>query len=216
MTTYEDIRNELKTGDIVLFSGKGFISWVIKKVTKNEYSHVGMIIRIDGFDFVALWESTTLSDVPDIWHKKKKGVQIVQLSKRLENYNGKVSVRLLQDFTIGLEQEAIIANLRHEVNGLPYEKNWWSLAKSALDRTKLGKNKKQDLSSLFCSELVAEAYMRLGLIENNQVSSEYTPADFSEKGRIELKKGHLGPEITILNAKQAKKKRKVRRPRHRR
>lgn len=196
---YEEIRDDLKTGDIVLFSGKGFISWLIKKVTKNEYSHVGMIIRIDGFDFVALWESTTLSDVPDIWHKKKKGVQIVQLSERLRHYDGKVAVRLLHDFEFGENENKIITELRHEVNNRPYEKNFLSLAKSALDSTFLGKNKKKDLSSLFCSELVAEAYMRLGLIAKNQISSEYTPADFSEKRNLKLLKGVLGPEITITN-----------------
>ena len=197
MTTYEDIRGDLKTGDIVLFGGKGFISWVIQKVTKSEYSHVGMIIRIDGFDFVALWESTTLNDTPDIYHKKRKGVQIVQLSERLKGYKGKVVVRMLHDFEFGEEQEKILADLRKEVNNAPYEKNWLSLAKSALDKTFVGKNKKKDLSSLFCSELVAEAYMRLGLIEDNQVSSEYTPADFSEKEDIKLLKGVLGPEVII-------------------
>jgi hypothetical protein len=39
--------------------------------------------------------------------------------------------------------------------------------------------------------------MRLGLIEDNQVSSEYTPADFSEKGKIKMIKGVLGQEIIL-------------------
>lgn len=196
---YEEIRDDLKTGDIVLFSGKGFVSWLIKKVTKNKYSHVGMVLRIDGFDFVALWESTTLNDTPDIFHKKRKGVQIVQLSQRMKGYNGKIAVRQLHDFEFGPEEEKALAELRQEVNNRPYEKNMFSLAKSALDSTFLGKNKKKDLSSLFCSELVAEAYVRLGLIAKNEISSEYTPADFSEKRNLKLLKGILGPEITITN-----------------
>lgn len=196
MTTYNEIRNDLKTGDIVLFAGKGLISWLIQKITNNQYSHVGMVLRIDGFDFVTIWESTILGDTPDIFHQKKKGVQIVQLSKRIKNYKGKIAIRMLHDFEFGEEQEKIITQLRHEINNRPYEKNYLSLIKSAWDG-KLGKNKKKDLSSLFCSELVAEAYMRLGLIAKDQVSSEYTPADFSEQGALKLIQGVLGPEIII-------------------
>ena len=51
MVEYDEIRNELKTGDIVLFGGKSFVSWLIKKITKNKYSHIGMVLKIEGFDF---------------------------------------------------------------------------------------------------------------------------------------------------------------------
>ncbi len=196
MTTYEEIRDELKTGDIVLFGGKGLISWLIKKITHNHYSHIGMIVKINGLDFVAIWESTTLSNVPDIYHKKRKGVQIVQLSERIASYKGSISIRQLKGFKFGKKEEKIIADLRTEINNRPYEKNYLSLIKSAWDG-KWGKNRKRDLSSLFCSELVAEAYLRLGLIADNETSNEYTPADFSEEGRVELLKGRLGPEIQI-------------------
>ena len=199
MKTYEDIRNELKTGDILLFSGQGFISDAIKWITKNEYSHVGMVLRIKGYDYVALWESTTLGNVPSIFGGKRKGVQIVQLSQRLKKYRGKVVVRHLENFEFGQKERAIIRRLRTEVDKKPYEKNIWSLIKSALDKTPLGRNRKKDLSSLFCSELVAEAYTRLGLLPKNEVSSEYTPADFSAKAGMKLKGGaKLGPEIEII------------------
>ncbi len=197
MVEYDEIRNELKTGDIVLFGGKSFVSWLIKKITKNKYSHIGMVLKIEGFDFVALWESTTLNNTPDIFQKKRKGVQIIQLSNRIENYKGRVAIRLLGGYDFTEKDNEIISELRREINDKPYEKNLWSLAKSAIDLSFFGKNKKQDLSSVFCSELVAEAYMRLGLIEENQVSSEYTPADFSEKGKMKMIKGVLGQEIIL-------------------
>ena len=46
----------------------------------------------------------------------------------------------------------------------------------------LGHNQ-EDLSSLFCSELVAEAYQRLGLLPKppqGLPSNEYTPRDFAK------------------------------------
>jgi hypothetical protein len=42
----------------------------------------------------------------------------------------------------------------------------------------LGINK-EDLSSLFCSELVAEAYQKMGLLTEQLPSNEYIPKDFS-------------------------------------
>ena len=56
----------------------------------------------------------------------------------------------------------------------------------------------EDLSSLFCSELGAEAYQRLGLLSEEKPSNEYTPAHFSEKNGLQLLKGaSLGEEITL-------------------
>ena len=43
MLTYEEIRGELKTCDILLFSGKGAISHGIKLFTFSKWSHVGMV-----------------------------------------------------------------------------------------------------------------------------------------------------------------------------
>ena len=101
MTTYESVRNEMKTGDIVLFSGKGAISHGIKLLTLSKWSHVGMILRLPDSRAVFLWESTTLSNLKDaIDGKKKKGVQLVLLRDRLNTYGGEVSVRHLNDFEI--------------------------------------------------------------------------------------------------------------------
>ena len=116
MKKYEDIRENLKTGDIVLFSGKGGISHGIKLVTNSKWSHVGMVLRL-----------------PD--------------------------------------------------------------SKAAYDGP-LGHNE-EDLSSLFCSELVAEAYQRIGLLTSAMPSNEYTPKDFAERRGLKLEKGKLGEEISV-------------------
>ncbi len=69
------------------------------------------------------------------------------------------------------------------------------LVKAAYDGP-FGRNT-EDLSSLFCSELVAEAYQRLGLLSEAKPANEYTPADFSEKKELQLLAGTLGNEIII-------------------
>lgn len=202
---YSDIRNQLKTGDIILFSGKGGLSEGIKFFTVSNWSHVGMVYKIDDpldpKGSVFCWESTTLSEIEDAdTGKLTKGVQRVEFSERLEKAFAKgyeINVRPLSE---ALNDEMIRAlnKFRHEVSGRPYEKNKIELLKSAYDGI-FGDNE-EDLSSLFCSELVAESYQAMGLLTEAVPSNEYTPKDFSTEKHLDLELGYsLKNEIAITS-----------------
>lgn len=196
-TAYSTKRGELKTGDIILFSGKGAFSDIIKYGTFSKWSHVGMVLKLPGYEFLTVWESTTLSNIADLDTKKpRKGVQLVALSDRVHQYSGSIAVRQLQGGS--LDEGAIdnLMGLREEIKGKEYEKDKLELIKAAYDGP-FGKNS-EDLSSLFCSELVAEAYQRLGLLDETKPSNEYTPADFSEKRMNSLRGDFTLSEEIIL------------------
>lgn len=201
MNNYERLRADLKTGDLVLFSGKGAISNVIKLFSGGKWSHIGMILRLESFgDSVLLWESTTLNDVKDIeTGVRTKGVQLVPLSQRLENYDGEINLRQLNK-KLSDAQMNKLAECRKALSRKPYERSEAELLKAAYDGM-FGDSKGEDLSSLFCSELVAEAYQCMGLLDDGPKalpSNEYTPLDFSEKRAMKLKLGYsLGNEIRI-------------------
>ena len=63
----------------------------------------------------------------------------------------------------------------------------------------LFQNTHEDLSSLFCSELVAAAYQRMGIIKSDRASNSYTPDDFSSsRDSSILSDGvELGEEVYI-------------------
>jgi hypothetical protein len=85
---------------------------------------------------------------------------------------------------------------RHEVSGRKYETNKIELLKAAYEGI-FGENK-EDLSSLFCSELVAEAYQKMGLLTEELPSNEYIPKDFSEEKSLRLELDYtLQKEIDI-------------------
>lgn len=194
----EQMRAKLKTGDIVLFSGKGGISAGIKWATLSRWSHVGMIVVLPEYDFVTVWESTTLSSLVDLDTKvPHKGVQLVPLSSRIEGYDGEVAVRQLEGISFDESDLKNLMELRREVSGREYEQDQIELIKAAYDGP-LGRNS-EDLTSLFCSELLAEAYQRLGLLSEEKPSNEYTPADFSEKKQLELLNGSLGKEVFLVS-----------------
>ncbi|MBM3824134.1 MAG: hypothetical protein FJ404_14820 [Verrucomicrobia bacterium] len=191
---YQALRPKLKTGDVILFSGKGGISEGIKFFTVSKWSHVGMVYRfddpLDKKGTVFCWESTTLSDLADAdTGKLTKGVQRVELSERLERCFARgyeISVRPLSQ-PLTEDQIRALNDFRHEVGGRPYEKKKLQLLKSAYDG--LWGGNKEDLSSLFCSELVAEAYQRMGLLSEAIPSNEYTPKDFSVERTMALQGG---------------------------
>lgn len=196
MIPYETIRSELATGDIVLFAGTGFTSRLIQRATRCRWSHVAMVVHAPDLDMLALWESTTSSGLEDLRSGRAvRGVQLVPLSDRVRTYDGAIAVRRLEGVNLGrLDERQKLAEIRGELRGRPYEKSMLELAAAALEGSNGGS---EDLSSLFCSELVAETYQRLGLLPGGIPSNDYSPADFSAASGMRLLKGALGPEIVL-------------------
>ncbi|WP_193164737.1 YiiX/YebB-like N1pC/P60 family cysteine hydrolase [Microbulbifer hainanensis] len=201
MPSYNSLRETLKTGDIVIFSGKSAISNIIKLFSGGKWSHVGMVLRLKEFDnAVLLWESTKLNNIPDIETlAATKGVQLVPLSQRVVTYEGEIKVRQLNK-VIGQKMQNKLAECRKQLSRRPYERSEIELLKAAYDGIG-GASSGEDLSSLFCSELVAEAYQAMGLLPeypHGLPSNEYTPMDFSSRRSLKLAEGYeLGLEITI-------------------
>ena len=179
MISYSIIRSELKTGDIVLSSCKGAFSDIIKYGSLSKYSNVGMVVRIPEYDFLAIWECTTLNNVSDVDpNLPRKGVQFVPLSDRVQKYSGDIAIRQLKGASLPAGALLKLMELRKQLRGKSYEREKVQLLKSACDGP-FGHNN-EDLSSIFCSELVAEAYQCLGLLKDDKASNEYTPADFTD------------------------------------
>jgi hypothetical protein len=200
MENYRNIREELNTGDVVLFAGKGFVSGIVKFFSRSKWSHVGIIVKSNDLNMVLIWESTGLSKVKDMdTGEIRIGVQTVTLSDRLDEYKGEVWVRQY-DGRVTKKMIGILAEFRRESKGKPYEKNYWQLAKSLLDFSWLRPNKR-DVSSLFCSELVAESLQRMGLMTNDLPSNEFTPRDFEDGGPFEK---YWAKGVTFKKAVQLK------------
>lgn len=207
MLGYMDICSQCKTGDIVLFSCKdNFFSIAIQLMTHSKWSHVGMVLRDHKKSATYLWESTTLSNLKDATDNTfKKGVQLVLLNERIKNYDGEIAIRQLKGINIDNNSKNLqqLTQLQQELKNRPYEKHKLELLHAVIDRFDGVNRNKEDLSSVFCSELVAEAYQRLGLLDELKPSNEYIPKDFSEKGNLPLLNGaYLAPEKVVKTLKQ--------------
>ena len=186
---YAEIRDSLKTGDLVLFSGGGSLWANIIERMSGPYHHVAMLVA-DATGGLGLWESTKDKARH---HGGKWGVQWTALSPRLAGESS-VYVRQL-DRPMTDAELAALAGLRREWDGRPYDADLIALLQAARD----GQGVAADaLDAMFCSELIAAAWERLGWLAD-RCAGHYTPTDFSSQARTPLPaKGiGMGPEVQI-------------------
>lgn len=172
-------RHELDTGDVLLFSGRAPVSRLIQIGTGSKWSHIGQVIKDKEHDLLMSWESTKLVDQPSLDSGiVETGVMILNLGRRIAEYDGEIAVRKLR-VPLTPIQIAQMMEMRQRVRKVPYEKNYIELAKSAYDGP-FGANK-EDLSSIFCSELIAAYFKLIRMLPDDKTSNEYTPKDFSQE-----------------------------------
>jgi len=111
----------------------------------------------------------------------------------LESYleNTRIGVRRLQ---IARTPEFLLAlsNFVEETKNRPYQINPVQYIKSFI-----GSHDQDDLSSIFCSQLIAASYQKAGILSKEYLPNTYFPADFAAD---DIKGGFVGAKLSpILN-----------------
>lgn len=165
-----------RAGDLVGFSGSDLLADAINLATLGlprwGLSHVGILIEHRYFG-ICLAESTTLASQPClVAGRVVSGAQLQPIIRRVEQYRGRVwhyplrlplgmpLVSALSAYLIGL----IEAECPYDTIGAARSR---STLYAAVHRWKHGR---EDLRSLFCSELVAAAWARFDLFETTNAS----------------------------------------------
>jgi len=161
-----------KAGDIIGFSGDNWLSAGISVATLGipfwDLSHVGIIGEHKGE--LLLFESTTLNDSPCVIQKERvRGAQAHRIDDRVQAYRGKVWLypvyRPLYAYEGNRLSEFLIEHLGRDYDAIGAFRsggNVFSWIESLLRR--------QDLSSLFCSELCAAAFQCTGILPTDNAS----------------------------------------------
>lgn len=181
---------ELHLYGIALFSGADAVSGMIRKLTNSSWSHVGLMIRDHKNEFYC-FESTSSYD--EIMHQGiTPQVRISPWNTALQNYNGTVAFRQLFTYQYQKTEETLITPIVQKYIGRPYECDVSSLIEALS-----GSNKSADISSIFCSELVAEVLQESKFLSDAMPSNNYLPKHFSTEVKLELLKGTLGDENLV-------------------
>ena len=111
----------------------------------------------------------------------------VVVCRRLKMYEGRAKVIL--------DMEAL-EDLMVELHGTPFALKAQSMVKANYQL-----NRERFKDSIFCSELVAEAYQRVGLLTEKRLSSNFTPKDFSSAEQTKLlMEARFEPEVRLRDA----------------
>jgi len=197
---YEEAVNVLNTGDILIFRGDGLFSKWIMRVTWSPFSHAAVIIKdpnpilrnafncADKNERLWVWESDTVT----FDERKGGGVQLVPLKKWLEigiddtKVDGNCFIRRIKNSHLPDRSDwsklQEVENFMLSMKGMKYEVSKTQLLSSV---TKF--NKAEDLSSVFCSELVAATLKVMNILSPEVNSSNCTPVDFTSTCKKPLK-----------------------------
>ena len=200
MTSWSDCN----TGDLILVSGDGAFSKIIKEAAGVPFSHMAMVVEgahIGRVRQIYAWEATGRG-VGEVPLEKSINVSHVDFFTRIVNPGaGDVVVRRLGWPSTDVYLEAVKRFRRHreEVNGRPYEVNKREMLNACfpwLGPLLVGATE-QDLSSVYCWECVAAAWQAMGILPEDKAANSYSIRDFMGNN-LPLQQGiTLGPSITI-------------------
>lgn len=189
----EELKNTLKTGDLLLcddlaYGSWGLFSWLIKFVTKSDFSHVGMIVKDPDFTETPLkgtfvWTSG-ISNVPDPEDKTKKfGVQFIPFDHFIQTYGGKIFLRRIE-FEHNEEYYSIFeTNKLKQIHQVVYDKPYDVVITDWIEAFCKKDPNPQKTSRFFCSALIGYIYTKLNLLDDNTDWSIISPSFFSSENK---------------------------------
>ena len=169
--TYQDARSQMQVGDVIAFGGTTHLSEAIKFAIRAEVSHIGMIMRVPQPGSPEMIDATA-----------RRGVTVTALAAKLADYADVWWLPLRRRLrATHFDAQTLTEFLTAQV-GKKYDHlqavgsvlDWFDGRPAGAFRP--GANT-EDLTRLFCSELVAAGLKAAGLIPPAVNVSEVTPID---------------------------------------
>jgi hypothetical protein len=176
---YDDLRAQIKDGDILLCSGTGAFSTLIQKATNSIWSHVGFL----------MWLPTNPPRLMILESVESIGVRSVPLSSYMSNYNGSGAGypgRMLVARRSDFGDRALTPNfINFAVDrfGWPYaNEDIVEIAAAVASHGVIGNLKPDDGTkrTFICSEYVDACYRAVGIVVPWDRFGFIAPADFAD------------------------------------
>ncbi len=188
-----------KTGDLMLFRGKKPSSHLMEAVEHSRWSHVAMLVRTHD-DRLLFWESEQFPALEDeMLHIVKSGPQLVEVRARVKSV---IDLDVTEAFAyrrlekeISQEQWDKLCEFAAKVHKLPFPKT----AKLIVQLFEGAFKHQIKPRDYFCSELVAESYMAMGLLPEGRPINNYWPKHFADGEVVSrsLIGNQLGEELLL-------------------
>ena len=186
------------TGDVWLFRGRSLADRTIRLFTNSPVNHVSMVLALDDMPPLS-WHAELGHSLTDVWTgTRHRGAQLHRLehavSVWVHLYGQRVWFRQLDVGATREQEDAVLATI-DEFSGRAFPRTG-ALAKRWL----LGRIRRSvTLEDLYCAELVATTYERMGLLEARRPANWYDPGRFWSGDRLALLGATLGPEVEVTD-----------------
>lgn len=178
---YDQIRSQIKDGDVLLYKGKGFIrsgfvATLVQIVTRSEYSHAG----------IAVWWNKRLMVIEAV----RNGVIVNPLSLSLKRYQATVEWYSCNEEIISDEKRREMILFAQEELGKSFAVflAFWFMIK-ILFIGRFGESDRfQREKRYYCSEFVSNVYTCVGLDLKKERSDRYmSPDDIAHSHLLRLR-----------------------------
>ncbi len=186
-----------RSGDLWLFTGSKLADRAIRAATNSPVNHVAMALAIDDLPPL-LWHSELSTSLPDVWAgEPRRGAQLHRLVDAVERwvnrYGQRAYFRQLEPEASAAMENAALAVVE-EFGGRRFP-NPRGLARHWL-RGRVRRS--VSLEDVYCAELVAVTYQRMGMLDDRRPVNWYDPGRFWSGDRLRLLDGaELGPEMAV-------------------
>lgn len=186
------------TGDVWLFRGRTPADRAIRLFTNSPVNHVSMALALDDLPPL-LWHAELGQSLTDVWTvTRHRGAQLHRLEHAVavwvHTYGQRAWLRQIDIEATREMEDAVLATVA-EFSGRAFPR-----AGSLARRWLLGRVRRSvPLEDLYCAELVATTYERMGLLEARRPANWYDPGRFWSGDRLPLVGATLGPEIAITD-----------------
>ena len=194
--TLENALAEASTGDVWLFRGRSAADRAIRLFTNSPVNHVGVVLAIDDLPPL-IWHAELGASMPNVWTgERERGVQLHHLERAVSvwthRYGQDPWFRQIDiDATTDMENAFLSVVAEFSGRGFPSAP---SLAKHWIT----GKLRQRvSLTDIYCAELAAITYERMGLLGDERPPNWYDPGTFWSGDRLQLVGATLGPEIHV-------------------
>ena len=197
-TPFEEAAALARTGDVWLFRGSSAADRAIRAATNSPVNHVGMVIALDDLPPL-LWHAELGRTIPDVWAGiTHRGTQLHRLADAAGQWHhryGQEAWKRQIDIDVTTEMEDSILHTIDELDGRTFP----GTKALATGWIKGRVHRRTKPEQLFCAEVVAITYERMGLLEETRPPNWYDPGKFWSGDHLELNGATLGPEIAVDN-----------------
>ena len=170
---YEEVRLQIKNGDVFMYKGKKIFPRLIRWLTKSPYSHAG----------IAVWWNERLM----IMEAVMRGVRVAPLSRSIYHHKGNVEWFSCKK-EIAEEDRVRMVIFAQEELGKSYAR-WKAVLFGLRVLFKRDLSEKDELrmeNKLFCSQYVAQIYNSIGLdLKKNREDRFMSPGDIAKSSLLE-------------------------------